>query len=104
MEHQLDLRILAQPDDTTCGPTCLQAVYGFHGLHLPLQQVIREVPTLGEGGTLGVLLATDALERGFDATLLTYNLMVFDPSWFEPGHGDLRERLVAQRRAKRGTR
>lgn len=100
VEHWLDLPILAQPDDSTCGPTCLQAVYAYYGLGLDLERVIREVPTLEEGGTLAVLMGQDALRRGFDATLLTFNLMVFDPSWFESPDVDLRERLLAQREVK----
>ena len=27
----LDVPILTQPDDSTCGPTCLHAVYAYHG-------------------------------------------------------------------------
>ena len=29
--RELDLDILAQPDDETCGPTCLHAVYRYFG-------------------------------------------------------------------------
>ncbi|MEZ4220246.1 MAG: hypothetical protein R3B13_04895 [Polyangiaceae bacterium] len=93
----LKLSILPQPDDSTCGPTCLHAVYDFHGLKLPLDQLIQETPTVDGGGTLGVMLACDALKRGFKVTIYTYNLVVFDPTWFTPGV-DLSERL--RRRAK----
>jgi len=93
-----DIDVRQQPDDVTCGPTCLQAVYAFLGTRLPLDEVIDSVPKLVHGGTLGVLLGLDALERGFEATLYTYNLDVFDPSWFErPGvdlAGELREQLT----------
>jgi hypothetical protein len=77
-----DIDVRQQPDDVTCGPTCLQAVYALHGLHLPLDRVIESVRNLDHGGTLGVMLGLDALERGFAATLFTYNLEIFDPSWF----------------------
>src|SRR5690606_2892332 len=82
--HQLKLDMLAQPDDATCGPTCLHALYRYHGLELPLETLIRDVPKLENGGTLGVHLANDALRRGYRATLYTYNLQVFDPTWFAP--------------------
>lgn len=92
-----DIVVRQQPDDVTCGPTCLQAVYGYFGLDLTLRDVIESVSTVENGGTLGVLLGIDALDRGFDATLYTLNLDVFDPSWFsEPGR-DLREALLLQR-------
>lgn len=38
---------------------------------------------LETGGTLGVLLATHALGRGYKVWIYTYNLKVFDPSWFD---------------------
>jgi len=41
-----------------------------------------------------------ALRRGFDATLYTYNLDVFDPTWFVRDGADISERLSAQMREK----
>jgi len=98
------LRILPQPDDTTCGPTCLQAVYEFWGDTLDLDQVIREVVPLETRGTLAVLLACHALRRGYRATIYTYNLDVFDPTWFDNGADRLEERLKAQARVKKSRR
>lgn len=101
---QLELGIQPQPDDTTCGPTCLHAVYRYWGCELPLVQVIAETPVLPGGGTLAVHLACHALERGFDATIWTYNLKVFDPTWFTTPGVDLRERLEKQLAFKGGER
>lgn len=102
--HQLKFDILAQPDDVTCGPTCLHALYRYHGRELPLETLIRDVPRLENGGTLGVLLANDALRRGYRATIYTYNLQVFDPTWFRHGPTDLTAKLAAQARAKASLR
>ena len=96
METRLSLDILPQPDEITCGPTCLQAVYRYFGENLPLDQVIREVPMLEGGGTLGVWLACHALRKGYRATIYTYKLQLFDPTWLEPHGPDIRERLIAQ--------
>lgn len=82
MTNKLQLEILPQPDDSTCGPTCLHAVYGYFEDPLSLEQVIQETPSLEDGGTLAVLLASHALRRGYRATIYTYNLKVFDPTWF----------------------
>jgi hypothetical protein len=98
--HTLDLGILHQPDDATCGPTCLQAVYRYFGDEVALSDVIAEVPQLEGGGTLAVSLANHALRRGYGALIYTYNLTVFDPSWFEEKPPDLAERLSAQASAK----
>ncbi len=92
----LVVEILPQPDDSTCGPTCLQALYGYYGLDVSLPALIDEVAVLESAGTLAVYLAQDALRRGFAATIYTYNLTVFDPSWFDPPVVDLSARLRAQ--------
>jgi hypothetical protein len=62
--------------------------------------VIAETPQLCEGGTLAVLLGCHALRRGYEATICTCNLQVFDPTWFWPTPQPLRERLRAQLEAK----
>jgi hypothetical protein len=100
VELELKVDILPQPDDLTCGPTCLHAIYSYYGEDLPLAQVITEVPQLETGGTLVVHLACHALLRGYEATIYTYNLQLFDPTWFHPGRYDLAERLIAQKKVK----
>jgi hypothetical protein len=104
MKSRLQLDILAQPDNVTCGPTCLHAVYRFYGDELPLEQVIRETPQLGEGGTLAVLLGCHALRRGYRAKILTCNLQIFDPTWFQPPFPNLAERLKAQMAFKQSSK
>jgi len=96
--------IQAQPDDVTCGPTCLHAVYRHYGDRVPLTDIVAEVPSLSLGGTLAVLLACHALRRGYRATLYTYNLQIFDPSWFTPVPQELADKLEAQAARKRGER
>lgn len=100
MVSVLELEMSPQPDDTTCGPTCLDAVYSYYGDHVPLSQVIAETGRLREGGTLAVFLGCHALRRGYDATIYTYNLQVFDPTWFREPQPVLSEKLKAQRGVK----
>ncbi len=101
LEHstQFELEVLPQPDDTTCGPTSLHAVYRYWGLDIPLERVVAEVAPLPQGGTLAVSLACHALRHGFDATIYTYNLQIFDPTWFEQGV-DLADKLRKQVRRR----
>jgi len=96
MHPRAEFQILPQPDDATCGPTCLQAVYAHFDDPLPLDAVIGEVEPLATGGTLAVNLARHALRRGYSATIYTYNLDMFDPTWFPPTRQDLARRLRAQ--------
>lgn len=98
------LTIEAQPDTTTCGPTCLHALYRHFGHEMELDQIIDEIQRLDHGGTLDVFLANHALARGFSAVVYTYNLKVFDPTWFVDGKTDLAARLQLQARAKRRAR
>src|SRR5512139_2697294 len=96
-----DLEIDTQPDDATCGPTCLHAVYRYFKDSVELDDVIAEVPRVAGGGTLAVNLANHALRRAYRALIVTYNLSVFDPSWFTGERHDLADRLRAQAIAKR---
>ncbi len=97
---ELPVSIEAQPDDITCGPTCLHAVYRFLGLELDLARLIADIPHVDGGGTLEVQLACDALRRGFRATIYTYNLNLFDPTWFERRDTDIGARLAARAAAR----
>ena len=97
---QLPVKILPQPDETTCGPTCLHSVYRYWGDDEPLEAVIERTGRLEHGGTFAVFLACDALRKGFHATIYTYNLNVFDPSWFMQRDVDIADRLRRQREVK----
>src|SRR5690606_30033778 len=90
-----------QPDDVSCGPACLHGVYRYYGDSIDLDRVIADIRMLDEGGTLDVFLANHALERGYRVTLYTYNLALFDPTWFTLKPAAIREKLIAQARAKR---
>lgn len=102
--HRLRIDVLAQPDFTTCGPTCLHAIYRYYGDAIGLTDVVAQVATLPEGGTLAVWLACHALRRGYDATIFTYNLKMFDPTWFEHEGVDILSKLKEQERVKRDSK
>jgi hypothetical protein len=100
MDTRLELDMNRQPDDASCGPACLHAVYRYFGDEMPLETVIDQVEPVEGGGTLAVLLAEHALRRGYGATIHTYNLQLFDPTWFGRGDVDLIDRLTRQAVAK----
>lgn len=100
----LPVEILAQPDDETCGPTCLHAVYRYWGENTSLESVIKTSKSLqldGAGrGTIAVMLGIHALKRGYRAALYTFNLQVFDPTWFSRSGTAPTKRLVRKLRAQ----
>ncbi len=98
----IPIKIHTQPDDSTCGPTSLHAVYRYFKDTISLSEVIREVPYLEEGGTLEVLLACHALRRGYQAIIYTYNLHVFDPTWIGLSNEDVIQKLEQQVAVKKG--
>jgi len=100
MRALLPFDIAPQPDEITCGPTCLQALYRYYQDPISLEQTIAEVPMLEEGGTLAVLLACHALQRGYRATIYTYKLQLFDPSWVELPTEQVAGKLRAQAQFK----
>jgi len=95
----IELEIQRQPDDETCGPTSLHAIYQYYGLDLPLEEIIKGVDRSLSGGTLTPMLGKHALQHGFQASIYVYNLNLFDLTWFHNGHVDndfLMEKLEAQ--------
>jgi len=91
-----NFRIRTQPDDTTCGPTCLHSVMAFHGADKSLDEIIEGVASLEQGGTLAVMLGCYALENGFKATIFPYSPQIFDPSWHCLGRDEMLEKLKKQ--------
>lgn len=96
MEAKLHFDINWQPDNTTCGPTCLHAIYRYYHDAIPLQQVAEEVPSIPEGGTLEVYLACHALRRGYKTTIFPYNLQIFDPTWYDIPSKEIADKLRRQ--------
>lgn len=104
MDIELPITIQPQPDDITCGPTCLHAVLNYYGDGIQLEEVLSSIQMLKEGGTLAVFLACAALKRGYKSTIYTYNLQMFDPTWFKSPDIDISAKLKAQAREKSGTK
>ena len=98
----IDIKMLPQPDDLTCGPTSLHAVYSFYHDNISLRRVIKEVSYLDEGGTLAVLLGRHAISRGYTAEIYTYNLKIFDPTWSRLKNDDIVNKLRKQLTIKKG--
>lgn len=95
------MHMLPQPDDNTCGPTSLHAVYNYHNLPITLDEVITGIDRVSNGGTLAVYLGVDALKRGFDATIYTFNLRMFDPTWFGLSNSEIQDKIKARLQLKR---
>ena len=95
-----EFKILTQPNDVTCGPTCLHAIYNYYGEDISLEETIKEVEYLDNGGTLAVLLGCHALKKNYKVTLYTFDLKIFDPTWFLNKQA-IPEKLVHQLKYKR---
>jgi hypothetical protein len=100
----LNFDIKAQPDEVTCGPTCLHALYQYYQDSISLKEVIQEVKSLKTGGTLAVMMGNHALKRGYKAHIYTYNLNVFDPSWFKLSSPKMIQSLKRQMKYKHSSR
>ncbi|MBN1672086.1 MAG: hypothetical protein JXR37_13690 [Kiritimatiellae bacterium] len=105
MEYQLPLVMLPQPDAVSCGPTCLHAVYAYYGHETELDLLRWEVRGYEGGGTAAVFIACHALRYGYRATIYTYNLTLFDPTWLngltsEEQRAKLQEQMAVKRSRK----
>jgi len=99
----LPINIASQPDDTTCGPTSLHAIYDYYGDAIKLEKVIKDINQHAEGGgTFAVVLGQHALKRGFKATLYSYNINIFDPSWFKLEKKELISKLKERSSKRKG--
>lgn len=97
----LDFEITPQPTEKSCGPACLHALYRYYNDNISLEQVVDEVKKLPEGGTLTVYLGLHAQKRGYDASIYTVDLQVFDPTWFKKDKIDISKRLLEQMKIKK---
>ncbi|HEU0052690.1 MAG TPA: hypothetical protein VFQ39_05915, partial [Longimicrobium sp.] len=95
-DHQLAVQRFIQPDDVTCGPTCLRKVYHFYGLEVEVEDVIGELERNEDGGTLAVYLGISALRRGYRARIFSYDLRIFDPTWADLPPATLAEKIHAR--------
>jgi hypothetical protein len=93
LAHELAVPHFVQPDDVTCGPTCLRKVYNFFGVDVQLADVLGELDRNEDGGTLAVFLGISAIGRGFRARIYSYDLRIFDPTWERLGPAALAEKL-----------
>jgi hypothetical protein len=94
--YELCVNRFVQPDDVTCGPTCLRKVYDFFGVDADVAEIASVLERNADGGTLAVFLGISALERGFRARIYTYDLRIFDPVWFGLSGEQLVEKIFAR--------
>lgn len=101
---KLQIAVSPQPDDESCGITCLQAIYQYHGREIPIDALKKEVVHWQTGGTVGVNLGRHALAQGFTAEIYTYNIKVFDPTWQNLPPDELRAKLKLRHKRIRSNR
>lgn len=94
--RELPVQRFLQPDDVTCGPTCLRKVYDFYGLDVDIEAVADAIERNEDGGTLAVFLGMAAIRQGLRARIYTYDLQIFDPTWSHLP----REELIRKIRAR----
>lgn len=72
-----------QPDEVTCGPSCLSAVLRFHGIDVDLDAALGATERNADGGTLAPHLGRAALSFGVGVRARPMAVQVFDPTWRE---------------------
>jgi hypothetical protein len=94
--RDLNVQRFLQPDDVTCGPTCLRKVYDFYGLRVDMDEIVDALERNEDGGTLAVYLGMAARRRGLHARIYSYDLHIFDPTWAVLAPRELLERVRAR--------
>ncbi len=96
MPIHFPVKIKPQPTESSCGSTCLQAIYTYHKRSIPLEKIMSEIIELKTGGVLGAQLGIHALDLGYRAKIYTHNLRVFDPTWFNLSRDQILQKLSLQ--------
>lgn len=99
-----EVTVSKQPDDESCGITCLQAIYNHYGLATTLEELKSRIEHWRTGGTVSVNLARNALAMGFAAEIHTYNVKIFDPTWKGLDARELERKLKQRQRKIRSKR
>jgi len=94
--RELNVHRFLQPDDVTCGPTCLRKVYDFYGMRVDMDEIVGALERNEDGGTLAVFLGMSARRRGLNARIYSYDLQIFDPTWAALAPRELLERMRAR--------
>ena len=94
--HDLPIERILQPDDVTCGPTCLRNVFGYFGNAAPLEEVLEALERNEDGGTLAVFLGIAALKKNYHARIYSYDLRIFDPTWYDLTPEQLTEKIFSR--------
>lgn len=94
-QHRAELAVprFAQPDDVTCGPTCLLSVLRYYGNEISFARLAELTPTNPDGGTLAVYLGHAARRLGYAARLYPFSPQICDPTWRGLGPEALRDKL-----------
>ncbi len=100
----LDVARFEQPDNLTCGPTCLAMIYRHYDRGQEVDEVIGKVRRNPDGGTQAVYLGISALRDGCRAVIYSYNFRVFDPTWSRLPPADLEGKLRARAAVVRSSR
>lgn len=99
---KLEVAMSKQPDDESCGITCLSAIYGYYHHPVTLDALRGQIEHWRTGGTVGVNLARHALGSGFEVELYTYNIKIFDPTWKNLSPQEMEKKLKLRARKVRG--
>ena len=85
----------------TCGPSSLQQVFAYYGIKKSINQLLKEIK-LYKKGTFDGQLGLCALENGFKAIIIDYNLHAYDPTWFKLSKKALIKKLKQSLKHRKG--
>lgn len=87
-----------QPTSSTCSPTALSILLGYYGEGLSPLEIEAAVPqSINENGekmgTVNQQMATWCLNRGYKASIYTFDCQIIDQSWSGLGKEEIIKRL-----------
>jgi peptidase C39-like protein len=98
-EYDLPIRSEIQPDDTSCGISCLKMLLAFHGISLSFDEMREIIPPLPDIGLYDSHVGKAALDLGFSVTIYSYNYTIFHPLWNHLTRKDLIRHLSTKNKS-----
>jgi len=92
----IPLEPVCQPDECSCGLSCLKMVLACHGRSFFHDDLNELTPPNPDIGLYDSHLGLAAIQLGFAATIYTYNYRIFHPIWNRLSRKDLMGKLATR--------
>ena len=93
----LEVRQFNQIINYSCMPACLQQVFNYYKKSISQKEILNSLKIPGRGMSIP-RAGMYTIERGFNPIIVSNNIYIFDPAWFDLNKTELIKKLVKRKR------